>query len=87
MPHNYPGWVHPLLDELHEGQEGILGQARNDVKGPGMTYWKYMKKFVYLRQLPLEAIEMIMLDSDKFREEISADLALDRPHIKRQVGV
>ena len=46
-----------------------------------------MKKFVYLRQLPLEAIEMIMLDSDKFREEISADLALDRPRIKGQVGV
>ena len=34
-----------------------------------------------------EAIEMIMLDSDKFREEISADLALDRPRIKGQVGV
>ena len=31
-----------------------------------------------------EAIEMIMLDSDKFREEISADLGLDRLHIKGQ---
>ena len=49
-----------------------------------MTYWKYMKKFVYLRQLPLEAIEMIMLDSDKFRAEISADFGLDRLHIKGQ---
>lgn len=42
------------------------------------------REFVPLQELPLEAIGRKMLNSDKFKARIYADLGLDRPHIKGQ---